>query len=147
MMMRERGRDAWTEALGRIGIAGGSEAQNTTFYTALYHTMLGPVVYEDVDGRYRGLDRNVHASDGFTNYTVFSLWDTYRALHPWFTLVQPARNRDMIESMLAHFDQSVHPMLPVWSHYANENWCMIGYHAVPVIADAFLQQILLRRRT
>ena len=70
------------------------------------------------------------------SHTTFSLWDTYRALHPLLTLLQPARDADMVHSMLAHFDQSVHPMLPVWSHHANENWCMIGYHAVSVIADA-----------
>ena len=101
--------------------------------------MLGPIIYEDVDGRYRGVDQNVRTSDGFTNYTIFSLWDTYRALHPLFNLIQVDRNTDMINSMLAHFDQSVHPMLPVWSHYANENWCMIGYHAVSVIADAVVK--------
>jgi predicted alpha-1,2-mannosidase len=94
-----------------------------------------------VDGRYRGLDQNIHESDGFTNYTIFSLWDTYRALHPLFNLIQPDRNRDMIKSMLAHYDQSVHPMLPVWSHYANENWCMIGYHSVSVISDAIMKGV------
>ncbi len=75
----------------------------------------------------------------FTNYTTFSLWDTYRALHPLLNLIQPSRNRDMIRSMQAHYDQSVHKMLPVWSHYANENWCMIGYHSVSVIADAIVK--------
>ncbi|MEN8163004.1 MAG: glycoside hydrolase domain-containing protein, partial [Acidobacteriota bacterium] len=134
-------------ALGRIEIETMTPEQKTVFYTALYHTMLGPILYEDVDGSYRGLDQNVHNSDGFTNYTIFSLWDTYRALHPWFTLMQPSRNENMIHSMLAHFDQSVHPMLPVWSHYANENWCMIGYHSVPVIVDAIVKgaDIDLRR--
>ncbi|MEO7673930.1 MAG: GH92 family glycosyl hydrolase [Pyrinomonadaceae bacterium] len=73
------------------------------------------------------------------NYTTFSLWDTYRALHPFFNIIQPKRNRDMVRSMLAHYDQSVHKMLPVWSHYANENWCMIGYHSVSVIADAIVK--------
>jgi predicted alpha-1,2-mannosidase len=97
---------------------------------AYYKVML------DVDGAYCGLDRNIHHVDTFTNYTTFSLWDTYRALHPLFNIIQPKRNADMIKSMLAHYDQSVHPMLPVWSHHANENWCMIGYHAVSVIADA-----------
>ena len=95
----------------------------------------------DVDGRYRGIDQNIHRAEGFTNYTIFSLWDTYRALHPFFNILQPSRSRDMVESMLAHFDQSVHPMLPVWSHYANENWCMIGYHSVSVIADAIVKGI------
>ena len=92
----------------------------------------------DADGKYKGLDQNVHEAKNFTNYTTFSLWDTYRALHPFFNIIQPKRNRDMINSMLAHYDQSVHKMLPVWSHYANENWCMIGYHSVSVIADAIV---------
>jgi predicted alpha-1,2-mannosidase len=93
----------------------------------------------DVDHSYRGLDQNDHIAKDFTNYTTFSLWDTYRALHPYFTIVQPKRNQDMVRSMLAHYDQSVHHMLPVWSHYANENWCMIGYHSVSVAADALLK--------
>jgi predicted alpha-1,2-mannosidase len=95
----------------------------------------------DTDGNYKGLDQNVHHADGFDNYTTFSLWDTYRALHPLFNIIEQKRNASMINSMLAHYDQSVHHMLPVWSHYANENWCMIGYHAVPVIADAIVKNI------
>lgn len=134
--VRREAKQAWNRELGRVDAESLTPDQQIVFYTALYHTMLGPIVYEDVDGQYRGLDQNVHTSDGFTNYTIFSLWDTYRGLHPLFNLIQPARNADMISSMLAHYDQSVHPMLPVWSHYANENWCMIGYHAVSVIADA-----------
>ena len=106
------------------------------FYTAMYHAFISPTVYMDTDGQYKGLDQNAHAATGFTNYTTFSLWDTYRALHPLFNIIQPARNRDMVRSMMAHYDQSVHHMLPVWSHYANENWCMIGYHSVSVLADA-----------
>jgi predicted alpha-1,2-mannosidase len=107
----------------------------------MYHTNLSPILYEDVDGQYRGLDQNIHQSEEFTNYTVFSLWDTYRALHPLFNITQPERNNDMIKSMLAHHDQSVHGMLPIWSHYANENWCMIGYHATSVIADAMAKNV------
>ena len=137
--VRTEAHDEWNRELGRIQVETLTEDQRSIFYTSLYHTMLGPIVYEDVDGAYRGLDQNVHQSEGFTNYTVFSLWDTYRALHPLLNLIQTERNTDMIASMLAHFDQSVHPMLPVWSHYANENWCMIGYHAVPVIADALVK--------
>lgn len=126
----------WNNELNKIVIETENLVQKESFYTALYHTMLSPIIYEDVDGSYRGLDQNIHSSDGFTNYTIFSLWDTYRALHPLFNLVQPKRNNDMIHSMLAHHDQSVHHALPIWSHYANENWCMIGYHSVSVIADA-----------
>lgn len=133
--------EQWNEALSRVKIQSLQPEDDTTFYTALYHSMLSPILYEDVDGRYRGLDQNIHESDGFTNYTVFSLWDTYRALHPWISLTQPERSSDMVQSMLAHADQSVHGMLPIWSHHANENWCMIGYHAVSVLADAMCSEV------
>ena len=130
----------WNNELNRIRTETLSETDKTVFYTAMYHSMLSPVVYEDVDGSYRGLDQNIHQSEGFVNYTIFSLWDTFRALHPLFNLINQERNNDMVKSMLAHYDQSVHPMLPIWSHYANENWCMIGYHSVPVLADAVVKK-------
>lgn len=130
----------WEQELSRIRIETLQEEDKISFYTSLYHTMLSPVIYEDIDGRYRGLDQNNHNSAGFRNYTIFSLWDTYRTLHPLFNLIQSERNNDMIQSMLAHQEESVHGMLPVWSHYSNENWCMIGYHAVSVITDAFVNQ-------
>ena len=128
-------RKAWNDNMGRFEIEG-TEDQRTMFYTSLYHTMINPSVYMDVDGSYRGVDHNIHHADGFTNYTVFSLWDTYRAEHPFLNLFFPHRNADMVRSMIAHCDQSVHHMLPVWSHMGNENWCMSGYHAVSVLADA-----------
>ncbi len=128
----------WQRELSRVRVDA-DPAVLTNFYTALYHSNLGPVVFSDVDGSYRGVDGNVHAADGFTDYTVFSLWDTFRAQHPLLTILQPERTNDMIRSMLAHRQQSVHGILPVWSHHANENWCMIGYHAAPVIADAYLK--------
>ena len=93
----------------------------------------------DVNSEYKGLDQNIHAAKDFTNYTTFSLWDTYRALHPLFNIIQSKRNRDMVNSMLAHYNQSAEHMLPVWSHYANENWCMSGYHSVAVITDAIIK--------
>ena len=126
----------WDKELQRIKIETLTEADKTVFYTSLYHTMLSPIIYEDSDGKYLGLDQNIHQSDGFTNYTIFSLWDTYRALHPLYNLIQPKRNNDFVHSMLAHYQQSVHKALPIWSHYANENWCMIGYHSVSILADA-----------
>ncbi len=134
--VRQEAKEKWNRELSKIKVETMKPDDKVVFYTALYHAFISPVIYEDVDGQYRGLDQNIHQSDGFTNYTIFSLWDTYRALHPLFNLVQPDRNADMVSSMLAHFDQSVHPMLPVWSHYSNENWCMTGYHSVSVIADA-----------
>ncbi|GGK11306.1 sugar hydrolase [Yeosuana aromativorans] len=138
---KSKTKEKWNKELSKIEIKTIAESDKTTFYTALYHTMLSPIIYEDVDGQYRGLDQNIHVSDDFTNYTVFSLWDTYRALHPLFNIIQPKRNNDMVKSMLAHYDQSVHHMLPIWSHYANENWCMIGYHATSVIADALVKHV------
>lgn len=138
---RAEGQESWNEELNKIQVETITPEDKRVFYTSLYHSFLGPVEYQDVDGQYRGLDQNIHQAEGFTNYTIFSLWDTYRALHPLFNLIQPERNSDMVESMLAHFDQSVHPMLPVWSHYSNENWCMIGYHSVSVIADAIIKGV------
>jgi predicted alpha-1,2-mannosidase len=130
------GQQSWNQELSKIQAEMLTDDERVVFYTALYHSFLSPITYMDVDGHYRGLDQEIHQAEGFTNYTIFSLWDTYRALHPLFNLIQPDRSHDMAESMLAHFDQSVHSMLPVWSHYANENWCMIGYHSVSVLADA-----------
>jgi predicted alpha-1,2-mannosidase len=138
---REETKEKWNKELSKIEVTTLNEGDKINFYTALYHTNLSPILYEDVDGQYRGLDQNIHTSEGFTNYTVFSLWDTYRALHPLFNITQPERNNDMIKSMLAHHDQSVHNMLPIWSHYANENWCMIGYHATSVLADAMAKNV------
>lgn len=135
----KKGNDAWNKELGRIDVQMQSNKDMISFYTALYHSFLSPTVYMDVNNQYKGLDQNVHIAKNFTNYTTFSLWDTYRALHPLFNIIQPKRNRDMINSMLAHFNQSAEHMLPVWSHYANENWCMSGYHSVAVIADAIVK--------
>jgi len=130
----------WQQELDRFQVDAAPEVL-TSLYTALYHSHLGPVVYSDVDGQYRGLDGNIYRANGFVNYTIFSLWDTFRAQHPLLTILHPERTAHMVRSMLAHQQQSVHGVLPIWSHHANENWCMIGYHAVPVIADAYLKGI------
>lgn len=133
--LAQQAADDWNEALSVLD-AKGSDDQITMIYTSLYHTMINPSVYGDVDGQYRGVDHNIHQADGFTNYTVFSLWDTYRALHPLFNIINRDVNTDMVKSMLKHCEQSVHHALPIWSHMGNENWCMIGYHAVSVLSDA-----------
>jgi predicted alpha-1,2-mannosidase len=138
--VRREASDRWEKELGRLVIRADHERM-VNFYTSLYHAFISPVEYMDVDGRYRGVDHNIHQAEGFTNYTVFSLWDTYRALHPLLTILQPGRTSDMVSSMLAHSEQSVHGILPVWSHFGNENWCMIGYHGVSVVADAWLKGI------
>ena len=126
---------AWNDQLASIEVEG-TEDQKAMIYTSYYHTMINPSVYMDVDGKYRGLDQNAHQADGFKNYTVFSLWDTYRAEHPFLMLMKPTEARDMAMSMIRHQQQSVHGLLPIWSHMANDNWCMSGYHATSVLADA-----------
>ena len=137
-------RAAWENELSKI-VVDGSEDQKTMFYTSLYHTMINPSVYSDVDGRYRGVDGAIHQAKGFQNYTVFSLWDTYRAQHPLLCLLQPGRNADMVRSMLAHQQQSANHILPVWSLMGNEGWCMTGYHAVSVVADAIVKGLPIDR--
>lgn len=136
--VKNKAQEAWETELEKIEIDADKETKEN-FYTSMYHAFINPTVYMDVNSEYKGLDQNVHKAYGFTNYTTFSLWDTYRALHPLFNIIQPQRNADMISSMLAHYDQSAHKMLPVWSNSANENWCMIGYHAVSAIADAVIK--------
>ncbi|WP_432711815.1 GH92 family glycosyl hydrolase [Pedobacter sp.] len=139
--VKRDGQQAWNKELNKIAVNTLNEDDKVNFYTAMYHTFINPTLYSDVNGEYKGLDQDVHKADGFQNYTTFSLWDTYRALHPFFNLIQPSRNADMVSSMLAHYDQSTLKMLPIWSHYANDNWCMSGYHSVTVVADAIMKGI------
>jgi predicted alpha-1,2-mannosidase len=136
---RREGEQLWEKELSKIQVETLTEDDKVNFYTAMYHAFINPTVYMDNNGEYKGLDQNVHVAEDFTNYTTFSLWDTYRALHPLFNIVQAKRNDHMMQSMLAHYDQSAHHALPVWSHYANENWCMIGYHSVSVLADGIVK--------
>ncbi|MFP7657113.1 GH92 family glycosyl hydrolase [Chryseobacterium proteolyticum] len=133
-------QENWNKELNKI-IIKGSDTEKTNFYTAMYHTFINPTIYMDSNGEYKGLDQNIHKADGFTNYTTFSLWDTYRALHPLFNIIQPKRNNDIVKSMMAHYNQFSLKMLPIWSHYANENWCMSGYHSVSVVSDAIIKGV------
>lgn len=137
---KKQGQKLWAQELNKIRIEADEDVK-TNFYTSMYHACLSPTVYMDSDKQYRGLDMNIHTARDFTNYTTFSLWDTFRALHPLFNLIQTQRSSHMMQSMLAHYNQSVHGMLPIWSHHANENWCMIGYHSVSVLADAIIKDI------
>jgi predicted alpha-1,2-mannosidase len=130
----------WDRELSRIQIEGTTE-QKETFYTSLYHALLAPNLYQDVNGESRGFDNNIHRAKDFTQYTVFSLWDTFRAEHPLLALIQERRDADMINSLLAHYDQSADHLLPVWELQGNETWCMIGYHAVPFIVDGYLKGV------
>ncbi len=138
--LQETTRTKWDRELSRIQIDGSPE-QKATFYTSLYHAFLVPNLYTDVNGQYRGLDQNIHQAKKFNRYTVFSLWDTYRAEHPLLALIQEKRDSDMINSILDHYDESVDHLLPMWELQGNEIWCMIGYHAAPVIADGFLKGV------
>lgn len=138
--LREATRAKWDKELSKIQIEG-SDEQKAIFYTSLYHAFLTPNLYQDVNGDYRGFDQNIHRAKNFTEYTVFSLWDTFRAEHPLLALIQAPRDSDMINSLLAHFDQSADHLLPMWELQGNETWCMIGYHAAPVIADGFLKGV------
>jgi len=136
---KQEATTAWNKELGKIEVKGGSKGEQTIFYTALYHASLAPNVYTDVNGDYRGTDGNVHQAKGFTNYSVFSLWDTYRALHPLMTITNRQRTNDWIKTFLAQYKYG--GMLPVWELSANETFCMIGYHSVPVIVDAYQKGI------
>lgn len=132
--VHERATELWVKELTGLEIEG-TDDQKALFYTSLYHTMINPSVYMDVDGKYRGNDMEIHQADGFTNYTIFSLWDTYRAEHPLLNLIKPRQGADMAESMIRIQQQSALHLLPVWYLMANEGWCMSGYHAVAVLSD------------
>ncbi|WP_420142444.1 GH92 family glycosyl hydrolase [Sphingomonas sp.] len=132
---------AWEQALAPLDIAAPAPMR-TNLYTALYHALIAPSVAGDADGRYRGPDDQVHQADGFTFRSTFSLWDTFRAEHPLLTLVAPREaNRDIVRSLIASQQASPFGILPVWQFQGRETWTMIGYHAVPVIADAYLKGV------
>ena len=138
--VKSRAEELWEKELGKYHVAGDLKTKRT-FYTSAYHAALHPFVFQDADGRYRELDKNIGRAEGFTNYTTFSLWDTYRAFHPLLNLVNQPLQANIANSMLAHYDKSVEKMLPVWSFYGNETWCMIGYHAVSVLADMIVKGV------
>lgn len=129
----------WNKQLQRIEVVGMNNDDKVNFYTALYHSMIAPTIYSDVDGKYYGPDKQVHQAEGWVNYSTFSLWDTFRAAHPLFTYTEPERVGDMVQSFIAFYEQN--GRLPVWNFWGSETDMMIGYHAVPVIVDAYLKGI------
>lgn len=129
----------WDNQLGKIEVSSEDGDLKTVFYTALYHAMLAPTLYSDVDGKYFGPDGKIHQAEDWDNYSTFSLWDTFRASHPLFTYIEPERVNDMIECFLHFYEQS--GALPLWNLYGWETNMMIGYHAVPVIVDAYLKGV------
>ncbi len=136
--VRNDALNLWNKELSKIQVKSTDNDKLAVFYTALYHAMVSPNVYNDVDGSYLGRDFNVHKTN-HDYYTVFSLWDTYRALHPLMTIIDQKRTNDFIKTFLRQFSEG--GLLPVWELSANETYCMIGYHAIPVIADAFIKGI------
>jgi predicted alpha-1,2-mannosidase len=132
--IRAAAKAAWQTELSKVDVEMMNEGDKSTFYTAMYHSMLAPTTYCDVDGQYRGPDDQVHTGT-FTNYCTFSLWDTFRAEHPLFTIIQPKRVPDMVNSLMSFQEQG--GLLPVWTLQGCETNCMIGYHSIPVIVDAY----------
>ncbi len=136
---RAAAKEAWNGFLSQIAVSGGTEEQMRNFYTALYHTAIHPSLYSDVNGEYRGMDRQVHRAEGFERYTVFSIWDTFRALHPLFCLIERERTADFLKSFQSVYDEC--GKLPIWELHGYETNCMIGYNSVSVIADALSKGI------
>ncbi|MEQ8245350.1 GH92 family glycosyl hydrolase [Fulvivirga sp.] len=126
---------AWDKELAKIEVETVNDIDKEIFYTALYHTYLNPNTFQDVDGQYRGTDLKVHGANGFNNYTIFSLWDTYRGAHPLYTITQQERTKDFINTFLNHYKNG--GKLPMWELSGNYTYCMVGYHSVPVIVDAY----------
>lgn len=134
--VRQNAYNQWNDVLKKVEVKG-SDDDKIIFYTALYHSMIAPYVMSDVDGRYIGPDRKHHTIEGENAYGLFSLWDTFRALHPLLTVIDPAKNQEFVRSLVRYYDQR--GRLPVWDLNMRENNCMIGYHAVPVIVDAYMK--------
>jgi predicted alpha-1,2-mannosidase len=138
--IRAEASEKWNNELAKISIKSNNNKDLRTFYTAMYHAFTAPALFNDHNRDYRGTDKNVYSQAGFDNYSVFSLWDTYRAAHPLYTLVQPERVTDMIKSMLAIYQQQ--GKLPIWALMGCETDCMVGYSAIPVVADAIFKNFV-----
>ncbi len=140
--VRSEAEKLWEDELGKYQLDPSCDrATKETFYTSVYRTAQHPFLFQDADGRFREHDKTIGKAVGFTNYTTFSLWDTYRAFHPLLNLVNQPLQADIANSMLAHYDKSAEHMLPIWSFYGGETWCMIGYHACSVLADMIMKEV------
>lgn len=136
--VKNAAQDKWKQQLSKINVSGGSKDQKTIFYTGLYHTAMSPYIFNDVDGRYRGIDQKIHFTED-NMYTVFSLWDTFRGFHPLQNITEPAKNTEFVKTLMTHYEQG--GILPKWELNANYTGTMIGYHAVPVIVDAYMKGV------
>lgn len=137
--IKKNASNIWNKELSKIEVSGNDKDKLTIFYTALYHVLMQPNLAMDVDGKYRGRDNEIHIAEGFDYYSVFSLWDTFRAYHPLLTLIDKKRTSDFINTFIKQYEQG--GLLPVWELASNETFCMIGYHSVSVIADAMTKGI------
>jgi predicted alpha-1,2-mannosidase len=137
--VKKEAETLWNKELSKIDVTSDDKDKLAIFYTALYHTMMQPNIAQDLDGKYRGRDNQIHTAEGFDYYTVFSLWDTFRAAHPLYTLIDKKRTSDYINTFIKQYEQG--GRLPVWELASNETDCMIGYHSVSVIADAMVKGI------
>ncbi|MGL2965531.1 GH92 family glycosyl hydrolase [Flavobacterium sp. XGLA_31] len=137
--VKKNAEKLWDNQLSKIQVTETNKDKLTVFYTALYHTMIQPNIAQDIDGKYRGRDNQIHQAKGFDYYSVFSLWDTFRAAHPLYTLIEKKRTADFINTFLKQYEQG--GRLPVWELASNETDCMIGYHSVSVMADAMAKGI------
>lgn len=135
--IKEKAHNIWNKELAKVQIKTTNNKNNRIFYTALYHTALEPIVISDADGRYRTMENKIKKDEKYTNYSIFSLWDTFRALHPLNTIISPNENQAMIRSLIRKSDEG--GLLPMWELHSNETGCMIGYHAVSVIVDSYLK--------
>ncbi len=140
--VRTAAEKQWSDVLAPIQVQSKNSHVLRTFYTNTYLSYLAPSLFNDADGAYYGMDHRVHRDAKFQNYTTFSLWDTFRALHPLLTLSQPSRVKDLTSSLLAEYQESGLKTSPIWPLCGNETWCMIGYHSVPVLVDAYFKGIL-----
>ncbi len=138
-MVKKHAQQNWEQELRKIRVESDHHDRKEIFYTAAYHSYLAPYLFTDIDGKFRGADKKIHTADNFTRYTVFSLWDTFRAAHPLYTITQKERVHAMILSMLSHYDE--YGLLPEWPLMGTETFTMIGYHSIPVIADAYFKGI------
>ena len=140
--VRAEAENLWEKELGKYELDPSCDLRTKeTFYTSVYRTAQHPFLFQDIDGRFRAHDGTVELAKGFTNYTTFSLWDTYRAFHPLLNLVNQPLQADLANSMLEHYDKSTEHMLPIWSFYGGETWCMIGYHSCSVLADMMVKGV------
>ena len=140
--VRVEAESLWEKELGKYELDPSCDLRaKETFYTSIYRTAMHPFLFQDIDGRFLAHDGTIGKAEGFTNHTTFSLWDTYRAFHPLLNLVNQPLQADLANSMLEHYDKSTEHMLPIWSFYGGETWCMIGYHACSVLADMMVKGV------